>query len=343
MPLSVRYLVAVPFLSIAFASFSGKDLGRSREEVGVMSSEHCGWSFVPHESSSVAAFSVPASIEDCSALADFLRTHGFELKDGMLSDASVEVQARWYTPEYFSVASLKKQLKSYVHSKIFKTIGFFDEANVILLEEKEKALLSSIDHAPGQIHVRAVLWLSDQQFHAHQGLSAPMIARASFEEWLVHLQDLEAKGSVELLAQPELYVAERKKAMVSSGEEIPYMTQDGKKKHILFKKALLSLKVHAVHVGTQGATVEIEISVDKASEHWYQGHVGIARQQIKTQVRLPFSETRVLGGVEQRRSSTHKTCMPIVSWMPLLGSVFCDRSEKNNHSVLYALLSVEPW
>lgn len=301
----------------------------------------CQWDWVKYDGSQ-STVSWDERYKDCgAALNDVKKKHHFMLMGNtlMVKDSS---DVFWYRPEYVSVSKIKKQIRSWVSSKVLKTYGFFEDSGLIVMSDDKKDFVSLVDLPPKQLHLRAVLWVTDQTDQSHIGFSSDNVSQMRFDQWLDHLHLMQGKGVVKVLAQPELFMTQDKKSMVYSGEEIPYVSSNTKYPQVLFKKALLSLTVKSTHIGDQGASMDIEITFDKASEHQYHGNVGIARQMVKSHLRLPYYTSRVMGGVKQHRESLREQCVPFISGFPVIGSLFCETSKTERLTMLYVMIMISP-
>ena len=326
--------------SAVVLSVNAKDLN----VLGRSLAKQCGWHWIKTDLASEEV-SWDARYEHCDdALQSVQKKYKIVLSGDQLSLPEVSEVERltWYQPEYHSVAVFKKQLRAWLSTKVIKTFGFFEESGVLLLQKEKKEMIELMDVPPKQVHLRAVLWVTDQKMQSHLGFSPETIAQMPFDQWLEHVHWMQGEGSVKVLAQPELFMVNNKKAVVYSGEEIPYVSADAKRPQVLFKKALLSLTAKTSHIGEKGASLEIEITFDKASENQYHGNVGIARQMVKTSLRLPFHTLRVMGGVRQHRQSMQKQCLPVISVLPMIGPLFCETSKLERQSMLYVLLMISP-
>lgn len=333
----------LPFLlSDSGGSFELYVSGGDVNVLGQSLAKICHWKYVPHDGSKAVA-SWNKHYESCEdALVDVQKKHHMQLDGLVLSLGGSSDGFIWYRPEYRAVSSYKKQFTSWLSAKVVKTYGFFEESGLIFIHADKRSVLEVLDVPPKQIHLRAVLWIMDQSMQYHVGMSPEAMMHQPFDQFLDHLHLMQGKGVVRVLAQPELYMVNQKKSLVYSGEEIPYASVDSKRTQILFKKALLSLSAQAIHIGDKGASLDVEITFDKASENQYHGNVGIARQMVKSSLRLPFYTSRVMGGVKQHRSSLQKRCVPFVSAVPVVGAMFCESSQLERQSMLYVMLMITP-
>lgn len=335
-PLSLSIFVTVGFLYALDFQVQEGSLGSALN----MHAKDCAWhSWDP----SLERLSVDAG--HYTSCQDWLKELKIQHPNLLLHKGHLSVDEQvftWYRPEYLSVKKLKKDLKGVIKASLFKSFGFFEEKNMMWVSQDKKHWIRALDHPSKQVHLRALLWIVDAQHQKQLGISPDFFKNMSFEDCVDRLHWMQGEGRIQLLAQPELYVMEGKKAIVSSGEEIPYQTKDVKQSKILFKKALLSLGVHIHHIGESGVFLDVDINLDKASEKQYQNNVAIARQRVKSTLRIPFGKAMLLGGVRQQRVSTQQHCPLGVSSVSWLSSIFCENLSVDKQSLLYVLLFSMP-
>ena len=309
-------------------------------QFGKMLAKKCHWTWIT--SAHNQSVSWDKNYDDCdTALQDINQQYPFVLNGNDLSFKIIN-DFIWYQPEFLSVLTIKKQLRGWLSAKLIKGFGFFEDSGAIWIPKEKEEFIDMLDIPPKQIHLRAIIWVSDSSEQSHTGLSPNILQAMHYDQLLEHLHLLQSEGLATVLAEPELYLLMLKKAVVSSGEEIPYQTSNDKKTHVSFKKALLSLTVKAQHIGNKGASLDIEISFDKATEQQYHGNVGIARQTVKSSLRIPFNTPFVMGGVRQQRTATRSNCLPVLNKLPIFGSLFCEKNKLDKQSLLYVMLLVDP-
>jgi len=302
----------------------------------------CQWS-VDHAMSLDLSFTFKKSYKNCREVYQWLqeRVPGIFLVKNVLTMQHNATEEIVYSPEFLSVHVIQKQLKRWLSSAMMKKIAFFDISSLIFVPPDKVDVVKTLDIPPKQIHIQALLWIADVQHRKDIGIKPHILSSNSLEEMRNHLHMMESYGDVQVLAEPQLYLGVAHKAVVSSGEEIPYQIAHSKNPRISFKKALLVLAVKAQHIGADGATVDIEVSFDKPSEHSYHGNVAIARQTVKTSLRLPFNKPVVMGGVYVQRASVQKNCLPVIGHIPIVGDFLCYNASVDKKSSLYVMLSAK--
>ena len=299
----------------------------------------CHWS-LHYEEKFHQNMSMQRVFKDCEEAMNYMKksVSGLFISDNKIYYKPSKEDNVWYKPEYLSVHTIKKQLKLWLSHAVFKRFGFFDVSDTLTFPSDVLPTMQQLDVPPKQIHLQAIMWIIDEHHKKHIGISPDIFTSWDIENMREQLHILESTGNVQVLAEPQLYLGVGHKAVISSGEEIPYQIADGKRTHISFKKALLTLAVKAHHIGNHGASVDVEVTFDKPSEHIYHGNVGIARQLVRTQVRLPFGKSMVMGGVYLQRQSLQKSCLPILGALPGAGFLFCEYSKLSKKSLLYVMI-----
>lgn len=136
------------------------------------------------------------------------------------------------------------------------------------------------------------------------------------------LSALENSGHGKLISKPSLFTANQQAASIESGEDIPYQqTTSAGATTVVFKKAVLSLRVTPQILPNNKILLKLQISQDRPSSLNVLGLPAITTRRIVTSVVLPNAHTVVLGGIYEtsNQHSTHSIPMlgkiPIVSWL----------------------------
>lgn len=142
---------------------------------------------------------------------------------------------------------------------------------------------------------------------------------------------LENEGHARLISTPEVVTLNRTPAIIESGEEIPYQesTYSGGTS-VVFKKAVLQLKVTPQILPDNRILLQINVNQDKVSPLIVNGTPVISTQQIQTQVSLRNEQTIVLGGIFEQEISHQQTGIPGLRKVPLLGKIFQQNKQANN-------------
>ena len=141
----------------------------------------------------------------------------------------------------------------------------------------------------------------------------------------LELSALQADGYGEVISTPKVMTADKQKAKVSSGQQIPYQstqTAGGAATATTeFKDALLSLDVTPSITPDGKIQMQLLITSDSPGQV-VNGNVAINKNEINTNVLVDNGETVVLGGIFEQESKNSQTKVPFLGDIPYLGRLF---------------------
>ncbi|WP_067581666.1 type IV pilus secretin PilQ [Endozoicomonas ascidiicola] len=156
----------------------------------------------------------------------------------------------------------------------------------------------------------------------------------------LELSALLSDGGGEIISQPKVITADKKKATIKSGKEVPYeeKTSSGATS-VAFKDAVLGLEVTPQITPDGRVIMDIKINNDDVPEETTTNVPIISTNEITTQVLVEDGETIVLGGVfkQNKRSSVSK--VPVLGDIPYLGALFRSKSESNTKEELLVFIT----
>ena len=165
---------------------------------------------------------------------------------------------------------------------------------------------------------------------------------------------LDGTGRFRTISRPTVFTSNNKKAIIASGTEIPVpvntFTQPGnnlglaQQSNIQFKKVALQLEVVPLINSEKEVTLDILQKVDSvAGSTNVSGNSvpTIATKYIKTTVSAPNCSTIVLGGLIQEDKSNSQSGIPLLSRIPLVGSLFRTQSKIKERRELIVLMRPE--
>src|SRR6185503_18651000 len=105
-------------------------------------------------------------------------------------------------------------------------------------------------------------------------------------------------GRAELISSPHLFTANQQLASIEAGEEVPYQeVSESGGTAVVFKKAVLSLKVIPQVLPGNKVLLQLQINQDRPSDKMVLGVPTISTRQITTSVLVQAGQTVVLGGI----------------------------------------------
>lgn len=157
----------------------------------------------------------------------------------------------------------------------------------------------------------------------------------------IRLAALENSGHARLISSPTLFTANLQPASIEAGEEIPYQeVSESGGTAVVFKKAVLSLKVTPEVLPAGRVMLHMQINQDRPSDKLVQGVPTISTRQIMTHVTAKNGETIVLGGIYEMNEEKGVRGLPFLSSIPLIGLLFQETQWRHNRREL--LIFVTP-
>jgi type IV pilus assembly protein PilQ len=159
----------------------------------------------------------------------------------------------------------------------------------------------------------------------------------------VQLSALETEGKVNILSSPSITTLDNQKAVIESGQDIPYETfVDGDSK-IEYKKAVLSLEVTPHVIGEE--TLKLKIVTTKDEVNFQEtlilgGQPIIDTKKAETTVILLDGQTTVIGGLNREKVDDSESRVPLLSKIPLLGYFF--KGTKKENELTDVLIFITP-
>jgi type IV pilus assembly protein PilQ len=160
-------------------------------------------------------------------------------------------------------------------------------------------------------------------------------------DYLVDLEisALETDGHAEVVARPKVITADKQKAVIQSGTEIPYQEASSSgATSTSFKEAVLSLEVTPQITPDDRIIMDLKVNQDTVGEI-FNNVPSIDTNEITTQVLVDNGQTVVLGGIfkDERANIVLKT--PLLGDIPYLGRLFRKDIERNDKQELLIFIT----
>ena len=158
----------------------------------------------------------------------------------------------------------------------------------------------------------------------------------------LELNALELDGRGKVISSPRVVTADKVKASIEQGSDIPYQTntQLGGPGQIQFRKAVLRLEV-TPQITPEGAVfLDVKVNKDTPSATVSgSGGIAIDTKNVTTQVLVDNGGTVVLGGIYQQTERVTVTKVPWLGDIPVLGNLFKDQFKQNNRTELLIFIT----
>lgn len=161
-----------------------------------------------------------------------------------------------------------------------------------------------------------------------QGASRIAFGLISLSDFMLDLElsALQADGYGEVISTPKVLTADKQKATVASGSQIPYQSAEGGGANAVstteFIDATLSLDVTPSITPDGKVQMELNITSDSPGNPTPTGQLTINKNQINTNVLVDNGETVVLGGIFEQETRNAQTKVPFLGDIPYVGRLF---------------------
>ncbi|MDN5621871.1 MAG: type IV pilus secretin PilQ family protein [Acinetobacter sp.] len=160
----------------------------------------------------------------------------------------------------------------------------------------------------------------------------------------LELSALQSDGYGEVISTPKVMTADKQKAKVASGQQIPYQTTSTAggtaTATTAFKDALLSLDVTPSITPEGKVQMQLNITSDARGGVAPNGEIILNKNEINTNVLVDNGETVVLGGIFEQENTTSQVKVPFLGDIPYLGRLFRKDAKTENKREL--LIFVTP-
>jgi type IV pilus assembly protein PilQ len=154
------------------------------------------------------------------------------------------------------------------------------------------------------------------------------------------LSALEADNRGKVVSSPRVITADKKKAIISQGTEIPYLTAAASgATTVAFKPAVLELAVTPRITPDDRIIMDLEVKKDSVGVI-FSGIPSIDTKKVSTQVLVDNGDTIVLGGIFEQTTRTTTTKVPLLGDIPFLGNIFKNTVKQDDKTEL--LIFVTP-
>ena len=157
----------------------------------------------------------------------------------------------------------------------------------------------------------------------------------------IELSALEADNRGKVVSSPRVITADKKKAIISQGEQIPYQTAAASgATTIAFRDAVLELSVTPRITPDDKIIMDLEVKKDSVGSRIVQGTPSIDTKRVNTQVLCDNGDTIVLGGIFEQTTRTTVEKVPFLGDIPVVGYLFKRTSRQDDKTEL--LIFVTP-
>ncbi|MGZ5064200.1 MAG: type IV pilus secretin PilQ [Usitatibacter sp.] len=156
----------------------------------------------------------------------------------------------------------------------------------------------------------------------------------------IELSALEADNRGKVVSSPRVITADKKKAVISQGTEIPYLTAAASgATTVAFKPAVLELAVTPRITPDDRIIMDLEVKKDSVGQI-FSGIPSVDTKKVSTQVLVDNGDTIVLGGIFEQTTRTTVNKVPFLGDIPFVGYLFKNTVKQDDKTEL--LIFVTP-
>ena len=155
----------------------------------------------------------------------------------------------------------------------------------------------------------------------------------------VELSALEAEGRGQIVSSPRVVTADRMKAVVEQGTELPYQAKVGQGvSGVQFRRATLKLEVEPQIMPDGRVVLDLDVAKDSVGEQTDAGPA-INTKHVQTRVEVEDGGTVSIGGIYATDGRDDVTRVPVLGKIPVLGALFRHRAHRDQRSELAVFIT----
>lgn len=153
------------------------------------------------------------------------------------------------------------------------------------------------------------------------------------------LSALEAQGRGQIVSSPRIVTADRTKALVEQGTELPYQAKvRNGVSGVQFRRASLKLEVEPRITPAGRVILDLDISKDSVGKPTA-GGPAIDTKHVRTRVEVEDGGTFSIGGIYESQDRDDVTRVPLLGKIPLLGALFRHRAMREQRTELAVFIT----
>jgi type IV pilus assembly protein PilQ len=155
----------------------------------------------------------------------------------------------------------------------------------------------------------------------------------------IQLSALEAEGRGKIISSPRVVTADRMKAVVEQGTELPYQAKVGQGvSGVQFRRATLKLEVEPQIMPDGRVVLDLDVAKDSVGEQTDAGPA-INTKHVQTRVEVEDGGTVSIGGIYASDDRDDVTGVPVLGKIPILGALFRNRAHRDQRSELAVFIT----
>jgi type IV pilus assembly protein PilQ len=171
------------------------------------------------------------------------------------------------------------------------------------------------------------------------GLGLTLLAARATRLLDIQLSALEAEGRGRVVSSPRVVTADRTKAVVEQGTELPYQAKVGQGvSGVQFRRASLKLEVEPQITPDGRVILDLDVAKDSVGEQTAAGPA-INTKHVQTRVEIEDGGTVSIGGIDATDDRDDVTRVPLLGKIPVLGALFTHRAHRDQRSELVVFIT----
>ncbi|MCW3607466.1 type IV pilus secretin PilQ [Burkholderia cenocepacia] len=155
----------------------------------------------------------------------------------------------------------------------------------------------------------------------------------------IELSALEAQGRGQIVSRPRVVTADRVKAIVEQGSELPYQAKVGNgMSGVQFRRATLKLEVEPQITPDGRVVLDLDVTKDSVGEPTAAGPA-IHTKHVQTRVEVENGGTVAIGGIYEQLNRNDVTRVPLLGKIPILGAFFRHRAQRDQRNELVVFIT----
>ena len=155
----------------------------------------------------------------------------------------------------------------------------------------------------------------------------------------IELSALEAEGHGQTVSSPRVVTADRMKAIVEQGTELPYQAKVGQGvSGVQFRRAGLKLEVEPQITPDGRVVLDLDVAKDSVGEQTAAGPA-INTKHVQTRVEVEDGGTVSIGGIYEQDERDDVTRVPLLGKIPVLGALFRHRAHRQRNGELVVFIT----
>lgn len=170
-------------------------------------------------------------------------------------------------------------------------------------------------------------------------------------DWQAKLNWSNSTGNTRVLSRPYMIVRDGESATISSGDQVPIVTQtvedigdnNSVANSIQYRSTGVNVAITPI-INSQGViSLSVAMSVSNAQPNDTSGADTpvITNRAISTEILSADGQTVALGGLIQETKSDNNNGVPLLSELPILGGLFSSKSDQNSRTELVMLITTK--